>query len=109
MTRKEAIREFKERKTPRGIFCIKCLPTGETWAGHSPNLNAARNGLWFALRLGTHFNKELQSIWKEHGEEAFTFDVVETFDDDLAPMTLSDLYKSRTKHWVKNLGAKPVV
>jgi hypothetical protein len=106
-SRKEAIREFKERKTPRGIFCVK--RGTDVWVGSYPNLDAARNGVWFALRMGSHPNKAMQASWNEHGEDAFAFEVLEKFDEDLAPMTLNDLYKARTRHWMEQLGAMPVI
>ena len=105
MTRKEAIREYKERKTPRGIFVIRCNPSGRVWVGASRNLDASRNSAWFGLRMGAHLDKTLQQAWSLNGEQAFDYEVLEKFDDDLHPLELSDLLKAKQTEWVSKLGA----
>jgi hypothetical protein len=105
MNKKEAIREFKERKTPRGIFAIRCVGPDRVWVGASRNLNAAKNGYWFGLRTGNHQDKSLQAEWKARGEEAFSYDVLETVDEDVHPMELADLLKSKQVEWILRLGA----
>lgn len=105
MTRKEAIREFKERKTPRGIFAIRCAAAERVWVGASRNLDAAKNSYWFALRMGKHLDKSLQAEWNVHGEQAFTYEVVEKLDDDVHPMELVCLLKTKQGEWITRLGA----
>ncbi|MEO8027183.1 MAG: GIY-YIG nuclease family protein [Bryobacteraceae bacterium] len=107
-SKKEAIRKFKEQKIPRGIFGVRCTPSGEVWVGFSRNLDASRNSVFFELRLKGHLNKGLQEVWNQHGEDAFTFEVLETLPDDIAPMLLADELKSRRKHWVAELNGKPL-
>jgi hypothetical protein len=105
MTRKEAIREYKERKTPRGIFSVRCTPNGRVWVGSSRNLDASKNSYWFGLRMGGHLDRSLQAEWTAQGEEAFTYEVLETFDDDVHPMELNDLLKRKQAEWVLKLDA----
>ncbi len=83
--------EFKDRKVPRGIFAIACSATGEKWVGSSPNLSAAQNSLWFQLHSGRYRNVALQQAWQQHGEAAFTLEILEQFDDDIADLLLNDL------------------
>ncbi len=109
MNRKEAIREYKERKIPRGIFAVRCTATGQTWVGSHPNLEAARNGLWSFLRAGDNRNAALQSEWSTHGEAAFQFEILEKFDDDLLAMDLQDRLKKRRLHWAAQLDAKTLL
>jgi len=104
-SRKDAVREYKERSPNRGAFAIRCLPTGRVWVGASPNLDAARNGAWFALRIGQHRDRALQDAWKAHGEDAFEYEVLDTLDDDVAPMAVSDLLKEKMRHWAARLNA----
>jgi hypothetical protein len=106
--RKEAIRKFKERKTPRGIFAVRCAATGTLWVGSSRNLDAAKNGFWFGLRIGSHLDKSLQSEWNAHGEQAFAYEVLETLKDDVHPLELADLLKERQRHWMTRLDARGV-
>ena len=97
--------EFKERKVPRGIFAVTCAATGEKWVGSSPNLSAAQNSLWFQLRSGNYRNKALQQAWKQHGEAAFSLEVLEQFEDDISDLLLNDLYTEKKRERVVTLGA----
>lgn len=106
--KKEAIKEYKARKIPRGIFVVRCTATGKTWVGSSPNLDAARNGLWFMLDMGNHPNKSLQAEWTAAGSQTFTFDILEKLDDDVSPLALNDLLKEKKGHWVEQLNAQPL-
>ena len=108
MNRKEAAKQFKDRKVPRGIFAVRCRVTGETWVDSSPNLGAARNGTWFQLRTGTHRDQRLQAEWNPHGEEAFEFEILETLDDDASPILLRDLLREKKRKWAAERGAQPL-
>jgi hypothetical protein len=105
MTRKEAIREFKERKTPRGVFAIRCAKTNRVWVGASRNLDAAKNGYWFGLGTGKHLDKSLQGEWTAQGEPEFSYEILEKLDDDVHPMELTDLLKAKQSEWVEREGA----
>jgi hypothetical protein len=101
--RRQIADEFKERKVPRGIFVVRCTATGDAWVGSSPNLDAARNSLWFQLRGGLHRNAALQGAWKQHGEQAFTLDVLERVAEDTSPFLLNELYIRKKKEWSESL------
>jgi hypothetical protein len=105
MDKREARKEFKSRKTPKGVFAIRCTATGEAWVSGSDHLDSARNGAWFQLRNGQHQNKRLQAEWTAKGEEAFAYEVLETLDDDVSPLLLKDVLRERQKHWETKLGA----
>jgi hypothetical protein len=107
-TRKEAIRKYKELKTPQGIFAVRCSTAGRVWVGTSRNLGAEKNGFWFALRLGSHLNKALQSEWNAQGEQAFTYEILEKLDDDVHALALQDLLKTKQVEWIDRLGALKV-
>ncbi len=108
MNRKEAIAEYKNRKTPRGIYVVRFADAGPAFVDAVPDLGAARNGVLFALRTGAHRNPELQAEWNAHGESAFRYEVLEKLEDDLAPMAWRDLLKDKKKEWVERLGARKV-
>jgi hypothetical protein len=108
MNKREARNEFKSRRTPKGIFAIRCTAAEEVWVGASDHLNSARNGIWFLLRNGLHPNKRLQATWNTHGEEAFDYEVLENVDEDVSPLLLGDLLRERLKHWETELGASIV-
>jgi hypothetical protein len=106
--KKEALREYKERKQSPGIFAVRCAATGQVWTGASPNLQTQQNGIWFQLKLGGYPNAALQSAWKQHGETAFAFETLEAIVDD-NPLLIRELLKERQKHWREKLGAEKVV
>jgi len=106
--RRKAIQDYKSRKAPRGIFCARVGTTGPAWVGSSPNLDAARNGLWFELQLGNHRNHRLQEEWNRAGEDAFRFEILEQLDDDVCTLSLNDLLKERRLHWEARLNARPL-
>jgi hypothetical protein len=108
MNRKEAIAAYKNRKTPRGMYVLRFSDDGPLFVDAVPDLDAARNGLLFCLRIGAHRNKNLQAEWDAHGESAFHYEVLEKLEDDLAPMAWRDLLKEKKKEWLGKLGAQAV-
>lgn len=108
VSRREAIREYKERKPKRGIFIVKCATAGQTWVETSPNLDSARNGLWFALRLGSHPNRSLQTVWNEQGEDAFSFEILEQLDEDVSQLNVSDALKQKKREWIERLSSRAI-
>ena len=109
--RREAIRQYKERKAPVGIFALRCRATGAAFVGASRNLDGQRNSSTFSLRLGSHRNKALQAAWNAAGGEAgFEFVVLETLDDeDLGPIGRDTWLKTRERHWRETLGAQSAI
>jgi hypothetical protein len=101
VNRKEAAKEFKARKVPKGIFAIRCRTTEAVWVDSSPNLDAARNGAWFQLRSGLHRDKRLQEEWNTRGEEAFEFEVLETLHQDVSAVNLLDILRDKKQKWVR--------
>lgn len=104
--KRQIARDYKERKVTPGVYAIRCASTGEVWVAPSRNLDTQQNGIWFTLRLGTHPNKALQTVWNAEGEAAFVFEIVERIEeDDLTPYLLDARLKERIKHWRAELGA----
>ena len=104
--RRDAIREFKERKAQRGVFALRCAATGQVWVSASRNLDQQPNSIWFGLKSGGFQNREAQAAWRTHGEDAFAFEVLEAFDDEaLSSVGRADLAKARAAHWRETLGA----
>ncbi|MFC1639535.1 GIY-YIG nuclease family protein [Gemmatimonadota bacterium] len=86
MDRKELIRKYKETPRPMGVYCLRNTTNGKTLIGTSLDLNAGLNRHRAQLQMGGHPNRELQNDWKEMGQEAFTFEVLDT----LTPSELPD-------------------
>jgi hypothetical protein len=103
MDQRAARQEYKSKKTPKGIFAVRSHSTGAAWVDSSTHLDSHRNRIWFELRAGLHRNKQMQAAWNAHGEAAFAYEVLETFDDDVSPLLLRDLLEERRKHWERVL------
>ncbi|HTQ53000.1 MAG TPA: GIY-YIG nuclease family protein [Bryobacteraceae bacterium] len=99
MDKREARQQFKAKKTPRGIFVIRCTASGQSWLGPSTHLDSGQNRAWFELRQGMHRNARMQAAWHAHGEAAFRYEILETFDEDLSPLLVKDTFAERLKHW----------
>ncbi len=109
-SRREAIRDYKERKTPAGVYAVRCAATGDVWVAGASNVEGQHARHWFGLRMGSHMNKAMQAAWTAHGEAAMAFEIVESIEaEDLTPLGLADLIKARERHWLATLGAKKAV
>ena len=109
-SRRDAIRDYKERKPRRGVFALRCAATGEVWVSASPNLDKQQNSTWFGLRLGSHPNRALQEAWKQHGEDAFSFEILAELENDAEASNYAvkaDL-KTLEAEWREKLGARAV-
>jgi hypothetical protein len=109
-SRRDAIRDYKERAVTRGVFAVRCAAAGQAWVAVSRNLDQQQNSLWFGLKQGSYVNKEVQAAWIAHGEGGLTYEVLEVFDDEaMSPIGRADLAKARLAHWLAELGAKKLV
>lgn len=107
--KRDLVRDYKERKQPRGVFALRCAATGDCWVAISQNLDKQQNNLWFTLKLGTHINRGLQAVWNAQGEASFSYEILDQLDDDItdAHAIKADL-KAMEELWREKLGAKPV-
>jgi hypothetical protein len=80
--RKELLQECAERQQPVGVFAVHNTASGEVWVGHSRNLDVQKNGLWVRLAGGMSPNADVQASWKEHGEAAFSYEILEHMEPD---------------------------
>jgi len=105
--RAEIKRHYKEtRKVERGICSLTCTATDEVWVDSSNDLASSENRIQFALKTGTAVHPELVGKVKEHGNQAFSFAVLEVFDGELSQYELDKLRKSRRQFWIEKLSAR---
>ena len=108
--KREIARAYAERTRVEGVFAVRCTASGEVWVSSSRNLDTQKNSVWFALRMGGHPNKAAQAAWRAHGEDAFSYEIVEALSSEsLTPMGFRDLLKTRERHWRDSLGAGALV
>lgn len=104
--RKAAIAAYKERKVAWGVYAVICSATGETWVGASRDLDARRNRIWFALKLGTGQNAALQAAWAEHGEGEFRFEELDRLAEDFSETARAAELDKRQSLWRARLRAQ---
>lgn len=109
-SRREAIRDYKEKKTRSGVYAVRCAASGEVWVAGAANVENQQTRHWFGLRMGSHMNKAMQTAWNVHGEAGLDFEILESIEaEELTPLGLADLVKARERHWLAALGAKKAV
>lgn len=64
-----------------GIYKIENLMNHKIYYGSSTNLKKRLREHKCELRKNKHINKHLQSAWNLYGEDYFTFDIVEEFNE----------------------------
>jgi len=106
-SRKDAIREYKERKKPAGIFQIRNIANGKIYLGSSLNLEGPLNSHKFMLTIGRHRNAALQEDWNSYGADKFVFEVLEVVKvKDDPNFNLEDELTLLEQIWIEKL--KPV-
>lgn len=106
--KKAALSAYKERKTIAGLYALCCIPTGQRWIGRAPDVETIENRIRFALRLGTTPHRDLQAAIREHGEAAFTFEIVERLEEKDMELGRDRILKARQAHWCEELHAKAI-
>lgn len=78
LDKKKLRQQYKESRPPMGCFALRCELSGDLFIGWATNLESAKNSLLFRLSIGGLLNEpELQSLYALHGEEAFSFFILE--------------------------------
>jgi GIY-YIG catalytic domain len=79
-----------------GIYVVTCLVTGGQYVGQSRNIHRRWEDHRSLLKNGQHGRKCWQDAWNEHGEDWFTWEVLEEVSD------AADLY-AREDHYIEGL------
>jgi hypothetical protein len=108
--KRELAQAYKERKRRRGVFVVRCAPTGQSWVSATPNLDTQQNAVWFMLKNGgSHSNRALYASWKEHGAEAFSYEVLaELPDEGQSDYAVRADLKALEQEWQAKLSAEGV-
>ena len=103
--KKAAVAAYKERKIIAGIYAVRCGPSAQIWVGQAPNVDTIRNRIWSGLRLGGDPHPDLRSAWASHGEDSFSFEVLERLDEEELPYIRNAILKERAAYWRLKLAA----
>lgn len=91
--RKELVNEYMNTPRPMGVFQIRNKQSGKIYVTSSTNMPGAINGQKAKLASNYHVSPELQKDWKELGEDAFAFEILEELRPD--PQSPNDLEQQR--------------
>jgi len=106
--RKAASDAYKERKVVAGIYAVRCVPSGECWVGQAADVAKIANRIQFTLRQGNHPLASLKAALKEHGADAFTFEIVEALEEIESDYLRRSALKERHAHWLAELRASSI-
>jgi len=87
-SRRDLLREYKERPKPAGVFQIKNSLNEKAFLGSSLNLEGPLNMHRFMLKSGHHANKALQQDWNELGEDKFVFEILQEVKSGTTPISI---------------------
>ena len=103
-SRKDIVREYKERQKPAGVFQVKNTVNGKVLLGSSLNLEGPLNLHKFMLSTGHHDNKTLQQEWNEYGADKFIFEILEVVKVTTNPnFNLNDELTLLEQIWLEKL------
>jgi group I intron endonuclease len=87
-----------------GIYMIKCTANGKVYIGSAVCLSRRKNQHFRELRKGVHKNKHMQAAWLKHGEECFSFDILEVVERHLYLIPYEQSYMDYFKSYDRNIG-----
>jgi len=103
-SRKDIVREYKERRKPAGIYQIKNTVNGRFLLGSSINLEGVLNSQRFKLSAGMHPNKVLQQEWNTFGTDKFSFKILESVQKNNDPcFSVEDELTLLKQIWLEKL------
>lgn len=106
--RKAALAAYKQRKVARGIYAMRCAQADAVWVGASRDLDKAENRLRFMMRHDRRLDPVLRAAYHAHGEKAFSFEVLERLDDDIATVSIGRILKEKHQDWLSRLNARKI-
>ncbi|RYD05881.1 hypothetical protein N752_08275 [Desulforamulus aquiferis] len=102
--RRELILNYKQSTRPMGVYQIKNQKTGKIFIGGSLNLPGSFNSHRFQLNYRVHRNIKLQEDWHLFGQDAFTFDILETINpEEIAKEQWRDAVSKLEEEWLAKL------
>lgn len=82
---------YKERKPAMGVYKIEIANSELCFIGSAMDLLARFNRHKTELKFGSHRNRDLQQLWKVHGERAFDFVILDELEWDKESNQQEDL------------------
>jgi len=103
-SRKDLVQAYREAPPPPGVWLITCTATDRALLGSSDDARGALNRMRMELTTGILPNRELLADWRTHGDQSFTFEILDTIKRPSPPdpravrkelATLESLWRER--------------
>ena len=102
--RRQLKMEYKQLTPPMGVYQIKNTVNGRIYIGHSMNLSGNKNSYPTKLEFESYHHQLLREDLKEHGIEAFVFEVLETIDpEEISQGLWRDAVQELEDNWLEKL------
>jgi len=80
--KKELKQQYAQMQHPMGVFIIRSKFSNQCYIEATNNFRARFNSVKVKLKSNFHPNRELQQAWNEHGEQGFSFEILENLEYD---------------------------
>jgi hypothetical protein len=101
--KKELQQQYKEMKKDAGVYQVRNIKNQKILVEVTPDLKTI-NGKIFQLKMGGHKNIQLQEEWKQFGEDAFVFEVLEVLEEkEEGFFDKKEELKKLEKKWLEKL------
>ncbi|AFN74608.1 LuxR family transcriptional regulator [Melioribacter roseus P3M-2] len=95
---------YKESKKPMGVYSIKNNYNHKLYLGASVDPEARINRHKAELRFGSHRNAELQNAWKNGGESALEFEILDLLEQkEEVENNIEEELRLLTEMWIQKL------
>lgn len=98
----ESAGKYGTKETVSGVYQIRNTKNGKIFIKKERNLSSL-NGIRFELKVGSFRNKKLQQEWNEFGEDAFVFEILETFKEKGGASDIAKELKRLEAKWLDAL------
>ncbi|MDM5188026.1 GIY-YIG nuclease family protein [Bacillus sp. DX4.1] len=104
MNRRAELKQlYKETEVEAGIYCITNMKNDKVYVESTRNLKTM-SGRRFELNIGSYINKALQDEWKEYGEDAFAFEILEVLQKkETGYFNAKEELKKLEEKWLEKL------
>ncbi|MHB1651799.1 MAG: DUF2087 domain-containing protein [Desulfitobacteriaceae bacterium] len=101
--KKELKQQYKEMKREGGVYQIKNTKNQKVFVLGTQNFKTM-NGRRMELQRGGYRNSQLQDEWKQFGEEAFVFEVLEVLEEkEEGFFNIAEELKKLEEKWLEKL------
>jgi hypothetical protein len=76
---------YKREAQPMGVYVVRNRVTHVGYIGIATDLDGILNRQRFELKMGGHMNKALVADYKQHGPDAFAFEIVDRLEPKSEP------------------------